>query len=154
MATASPRCAPKLHGSSAHRTKTHAPHPRRGFGRLFQMLVLVGGSLGSGITHGEGGGRLWSCSLFFFVFLPRCPASDGSLKPGTRLKQTKASTKLPLNPIKADLRRSPTSSSSTRVDNRNQERGALAKKKKKILGEIALPNFSLSIQPQNNVDEP
>lgn len=35
-----------------------------------------------------------------------CPASDGSLKPGTQLKQTKASTELPLNPIKADFRRS------------------------------------------------
>lgn len=81
------------------------------------------------------------------MYCCRCPASDGSLKPGTQLKQTKASTELPLNPIKADFRRSPTCSS-TRIDvETTGTRGALAKKKKKKEreGEIALPsNFSLS----------
>lgn len=49
----------------------------------------------SEITPGEG-------RVGFALCCYRCPASDGSLKPGTQLKQTKASTELPLNPIKVD----------------------------------------------------
>lgn len=86
----------------------------------------------------------------------RGPASDGSLKPGTRLKQTKASAELPLNPIKADLRRSPTCAS-TRIDvettgtggafanEKKKKKEEEEEKKKRREGEIALPsNFSLS----------
>jgi len=70
-----------------------------------------------------------------------CPASDGSLKPGTKLKQTKVSFELPLKPIKADS--SAHSYVSILLQRRwnNRNRGAGQKKE----GEIALPsNFSLS----------
>ena len=85
------------------------------------------------------------------MYCCRCPASDGSLKPGTQLKQTKASTQLPLNPIKADLKRATCSSTGIDVETTGT-RGALAKKKggkkgkkKEREGEIAFPsNFSLS----------
>ena len=86
-----------------------------------------------------------------------CPASGGSLKPGTQLKQTQARAELPLHPIKADLGRLfhvlhlpgiDAETTGTRGGFGRKKRKKKKKKEKKREereGEIALPsNFSLS----------